>query len=142
MSADPSDWPRYCNAILRDPSGRYLLELRSIHETEVPGQITCFGGGRQPGEHPDDCIRRELAEELGVSTIMLDLCVVLRSRRDGAAISWFYRGAAPDPAVIRPEPGVVVVRHSWDELAALPVGGWNRAALAAERRGLDFAEAD
>lgn len=136
---DDPCWPRYCNAILRDARGRYLLEARSPGEAEAPGQLTCFGGGREPGESPEECIRRELTEELGFRTDLLELCVVLRHRRDGHPISWFFRGPAPEESAIRTEPGVRFVWCAWHELDRLPVGAWNRAALVAEREGRDWA---
>lgn len=133
MGIESACWPAYCCAILRDAAGRYLLERRPLHETAAPGKLVCFGGGREVGEHPDACIQRELVEELGYHQARVERCLVLRSNR--RVIAWFYRGAAPTPDTIMTEPGVVAVWHGWDELAALPLGGWHIAALVAEREG-------
>lgn len=45
--------------------GRYLLQLRdNIKGIFFPGCWGCFGGGIEPGEQPDEALRRELKEEL------------------------------------------------------------------------------
>lgn len=131
----PSAWPRFCCAILRDDRGRYLLEQRRIDDEHMPGQLVCFGGGRERDEHPDACVRRELLEEIGWAPPTLRLCLRLLGR-DGRVIAWFYRGIAPMASEIRTEPGVRAVWASWDELSGLPVGDWNLAAIIAEQRGL------
>lgn len=133
MGIEPHDLPAYCCAILRDAAGRYLLEQRPLHETAAAGKLVCFGGGREQGEDPDACIRRELVEELGYHDARVERCVVLRSNR--RVIAWFYRGAAPEPGAIVTEAGVAAVWHAWEELAGLPIGDWHAAALRAERDG-------
>ena len=137
MTDDPTGdagWPRYCCAILRDERGRYLLEKRPDHDDDLPGKLVCFGGGREPDEHPDASIRRELVEELGIAPERLEFCVRLMGT-SGRVIGWFYRGEAPRPEQIVTEAGVEAVWADWDELRLLPVGLWNLAAIEAERRG-------
>jgi 8-oxo-dGTP pyrophosphatase MutT (NUDIX family) len=134
-SDDPRLWPEFCCAILRDGVGRYLLEKRPLHEDIAPGKLACFGGGRAADEHPDACIRRELREELGWEAGALERCVLLLGR-NGRVIGWFYRGAAPSEPGLVMEVGVEAVWASWEELAALPVGRWNMAALRGEREGV------
>jgi 8-oxo-dGTP pyrophosphatase MutT (NUDIX family) len=52
-------------AILVDPAGRYLMQLRDdIPTIEAPGHWGLFGGGLEPGESFEDGLMRELAEEL------------------------------------------------------------------------------
>jgi len=133
MTDDPT-WPRYCCAILRDLRGRYLLEKRHADDPDLPGQLVCFGGGRNLGEHPDACIRRELIEEIGSAPDALEMCVLLQST-SGAPIAWFYRGIAPRTEKVITEEGVAAVWATWDELRTLLIGLWNLAAIEAERRG-------
>jgi 8-oxo-dGTP pyrophosphatase MutT (NUDIX family) len=132
------DWPRYCCAILRDRSGRYLLEKRPSHEEDAPGMLTCFGGGREVGEDPDACIRRELTEELGFEPARLELCVRLMGT-SGRVIAWFYRAEAPSSGLAAIEEGFEAVWAAWEELPGLPVGNWNIAAIRAEAEGVTVA---
>ena len=135
---DLPDWPEYCCAILRDAAGRYLLDRRPSDSRAAPGQLTCFGGKRNPGETPDDCVRRELLEELGTDVGPLELCVRLFGRRPGAPdrlIAWFYRGSAPPPDRLTTEPGHSAEWINPANLDSAQIGRWNRPALQAERRG-------
>jgi len=51
--------------VLRDDSGRLLL-ARNSGASEFPGLWTLPGGGVEQGEHPDDAVIREFAEETGL----------------------------------------------------------------------------
>lgn len=135
-----TSWPEYCCVILRNPAGRYLMEVRPAHERRVTGWITCFGGGRLEGEHPNDCIRRELMEELGwaVEPEALKFCLRLVGTRDGQhrEIAWFYRADAPGSDVqLVTEPGVVAMWAEFEQTQEARVSNWHRAAIAAERAG-------
>ncbi|CAK0792722.1 unnamed protein product, partial [Prorocentrum cordatum] len=78
--------PPYCCAILATEAPScgagpsLLLEHRSQSAEVAAGQLTCFGGKREPGEAPLDCVRRECREELGW---------------EGELVAWFFLGAAP-----------------------------------------------
>jgi 8-oxo-dGTP diphosphatase len=52
--------------VCRDDSGRVLL-ARNSSRSEFPGLWTLPGGGVEQGEHPDDTVVREFAEETGLS---------------------------------------------------------------------------
>jgi 8-oxo-dGTP diphosphatase len=51
--------------VCRDATGRVLL-ARNSGASEFPGQWTLPGGGVEQGEHPDDAVVREFAEETGL----------------------------------------------------------------------------
>lgn len=52
-------------AIIVDADGRLLMQKRDdFPEITYPGYWALFGGGIDPGENPEDALRRELAEEL------------------------------------------------------------------------------
>src|SRR5579859_7212422 len=59
-----SPWPKYVCAILEDAEGRFLLESRLDDARLAAGRLTCFGGRREDDESPEECLRRELREEL------------------------------------------------------------------------------
>ena len=42
----------------------FFVEVRDKLAVRAPGQLTCFGGKREPGEDPLHCIRRECKEEM------------------------------------------------------------------------------
>ncbi|MGW4947850.1 NUDIX domain-containing protein [Actinoplanes sp. NPDC004185] len=52
--------------LCRDAAGRVLL-ARNSHLSAFPGLWTLPGGGVEQGEHPDDTVVREFAEETGLT---------------------------------------------------------------------------
>ncbi len=125
--------PRFCCAILTDSRGYYILERRPLHETDAPGKLTFFGGGRLDGEDPLACLRRELLEELGFTPGPLERVFTLRTPRGQA---WFYTARGPEEgAATAREPGYRAVWISPDELLASPLAPWHRVVLEALRRG-------
>jgi 8-oxo-dGTP pyrophosphatase MutT (NUDIX family) len=135
--ADPARWPQYCCAILRDLSGRYMLERRPAEARDAGGKLTCFGGKRNRGEHPDRCIRRELFEELGwrIGALRMERRVRLVDA-ELREIAWFYRMAAPGPGVrVRALKGFSVEWVEGDAIGGAELSGWHRAALEAEQAG-------
>ena len=61
-------------ALIVDQAGRYLVQLRDAKPTIFfPQHWGCFGGAVEPGETDDDCLARELQEELDLD---LSRCTV------------------------------------------------------------------
>ena len=58
--------------VCRDAGGRVLL-ARGSATSEFPGTWTLPGGGVEQGEHPDDAVRREFAEETGFTVRITSL---------------------------------------------------------------------
>ena len=61
--------------ICRDEAGRVLL-ARNSEASEFPGRWTLPGGGVEQGEHPDDAVVREFAEETGLEVRIAGLRAV------------------------------------------------------------------
>ena len=62
-----------------------MLLARNSNASEFPGLWTLPGGGVEQGEHPDDAVVRELAEETGQHGRLVELMGVL-SHRDAASL--------------------------------------------------------
>ncbi len=52
-----------CNLFLRNMNGEYLFQLRDNHVSDG-GKWSLFGGGIEPGETPEEGVKREVKEEI------------------------------------------------------------------------------
>jgi 8-oxo-dGTP diphosphatase len=123
------DWPEYACAILEDGKGRLLLESRPGHARFAAGKLTCFGGRREDGESPEQCLRRELREELNWEPAEVEKRIELWIA--GAPKAWFFHASLDtgfDLSGIAPGHRGVFVSKS--DLLQLPVSPWHAAVLA------------
>jgi 8-oxo-dGTP pyrophosphatase MutT (NUDIX family) len=134
-------WPRYACAILEDAHGRLLLEKRPGDARLAAGKLTCFGGWREAGESPEECLRRELREELGWEPRSPERQVELRVRNE--LVAWFYH-APLDVGVdqLRVAPGREAILVPRQSLATYPLSGWHAAVLCAWLAGRTNVELD
>jgi len=134
-------WPQYVCAILEDSDGRLLMESRPHNARFAPGRLTCFGGRREADESPEECLRRELREELDWEPRAFDKRVELWVAGD--LIAWFYHAVFDIPVdelrVTAPHQCTLVSRA---ELPNLPVSPWHAAVLVAWIEGRAVAELD
>lgn len=129
------DWPPYSCLILQALDGRFVMERRPASAKRAAGSVTCFGGTREAGETPDECLVRELEEELGWRPLEFSRTVDLW--RDGKPLAWFY--VAKFPHVTIPdhcEAGHTTILLTRSELLLPPVSPWHRVALRAHFEGL------
>ena len=57
-----------CSAIIvRDDDDKVFIARRATSKQSLPGHWETIGGGVEPGETPEECIVRELREELRIT---------------------------------------------------------------------------
>ena len=93
-------WPPYCCAILtgRETPPQIFVEQRGADAAVAARRLTCFGGKREPGEHPLECIRRECQEEMGWAPRSQQLRRACDLFVDDQNVAWFYEVEGPNAA--------------------------------------------
>lgn len=135
------EWPQYACAVLEDPEGRLLLESRPNDARLAAGRLTCFGGRREAAESPEECLRRELREELSWEPRTLEKRVALWVAGD--LVAWFYHATLNVGIDQLPiAPGFKALLVSRLALPELPVSPWHAAALSAWLAGKSVVELD
>lgn len=135
------NWPQYVCAILEDAEGRLLLESRPDDARFAAGRLTCFGGRREAAESPEECLRRELREELSWEPQALEKRVALWVVHN--LVAWFYHGVLDvGTEQLRIEPGRKARLVSRLALPELPVSPWHAAVLSAWLEGRTVVELD
>ena len=126
-------------AVTIDEDGRILLCRLAADEVEA-GAWTLPGGGVEFGEHPDDTVLRELAEESGLTGRIDDVLgifskVYTRSRAAGGAdlhfVGFLYR-VTPTGGALRDEIEGSTDTCAWigpDELRTLRIVGVAQHAI-------------
>jgi mutator protein MutT len=101
------------SAIVDDGDGRVLLSRRALDP--FAGKWDVPGGFLEEGEHPQDCVRRELREEAGIGLVDLRLLGIWIDRyeykgRVVATLNIYYAARAGDEAL---EPADDVAELRW-----------------------------
>jgi ADP-ribose pyrophosphatase YjhB (NUDIX family) len=127
----PGQWERQRIAaygVVRDDEGRLLL-ARAAPLLTLRGRWFLPGGGVQHGERPSDSLRREIAEESGLTIVPGDLLDVLSDVRtipDGTSlhtVRLIYEVASWHGS-LRPEVGGTTDAVAWfslEEARTLPL---------------------
>jgi 8-oxo-dGTP diphosphatase len=82
--------PRFVDALLFDPLFKFVVLIRKTKPAWQAGKLNCVGGKIEPGETPEEAVRREFCEETGLDVPVwyrfLDLDLV----RDNGELICFY----------------------------------------------------
>jgi mutator protein MutT len=100
------------SALVDDGGGRVLLSRRAVDP--FAGKWDVPGGFLEEGEHPMDCVRRELREEAGIGLVDLRLLGIWMDRyeykqRLVATLNIYYAARAGD-GVLEPADDVAELR--------------------------------
>lgn len=119
--------------ILVDEVGRYIMERRPPEEALRTGGLTCLGGGRLADEHPDDCLRRELMEEIGWAPVAIERVATLTvgTRR----IAWFYKAKYTGATPVHREAGYAIELITVEDTTGERVSHWHRAVFSGIQQG-------
>jgi len=132
--------PEYACALLTDPRGWLLWQLRPSSSRHAADQLTCFGGRIEAGEDASAALRRELREELALE-VAADLPVAVELWRGQRFIATFHTVPALERgAALRCEPGFVAVWAPPEAQAGLPISPWHAAALTCWRQGRRYCD--
>lgn len=75
-----------------EPSTLKTLAIRRSQYVAAPGKLCFPGGGIEPGESPEDAVRREFREEVGIE--LADVKPIAQNHTpDGAPLFWFVADA-------------------------------------------------
>lgn len=111
--------------------GRYLVRRRPpMPGSPMPGFWEFPGGKCEPGEPPEDCVRREILEEVGRPIIVDRLRRVIEHvYPHGHVLLHFFDGHLADPSA-EPDPDAGFVWLAVRDLLPLPFPGANEPILA------------
>lgn len=134
MSQLPARQTTYACALLRDVRGTCVLQLRPANARHAANQLTCFGGRCEPGETAEECLARELHEELDWRPSYIPSATVYLCDSQGL-IATFHPLVLPTDIAFRTEPGFVAVYAPPVSLPGLPISPWHRLVLEALSHG-------
>lgn len=99
-----------CSVIIYDDESRVLIAQRSKIKKQFPLKWETIGGALEPGETPEECIRRETKEEIGCQLYDLRLFNVYVVREDNEQhVSIAYTGKVKD----RIQPNCEIENVQW-----------------------------
>jgi ADP-ribose pyrophosphatase YjhB (NUDIX family) len=115
-----------CGCLCRHPDGRILLQKRGPKNCDEVGTWDVGGGAVEFGEHPEDAMKREMKEELGIElkdVEFLGVNTLLRDNNDGKKTHWIcfsYTGIVTNPNDIVILEDGTVDDFGWFDIKTLP----------------------
>jgi mutator protein MutT len=126
--AEPGPVVEVAAGLIQDEAGRYLLTQRRPG-AHLAGLWEFPGGKREPGETLEECLRRELREELGAECTVGERVATIRWRYpDRTVVVHFYRCRLAGPVEPREQQGWMWVEPT--RLGDYPVPPADRALIA------------
>ena len=93
-----------CVAFMLMKDGQLLVEKRKLTKRVVPGAVSVPGGHLEAGEQPEEALRREAREELGIMPLeMAYVCTLLHRSQEFRklhyfAVTWWEGAITPHEA--------------------------------------------
>ena len=79
-----------CVAFMLMKDGQLLVEKRKLTKRVVPGAVSVPGGHLEAGEQPEEALRREAREELGIVPLeMAYVCTLLHRSQEFRKLHYF-----------------------------------------------------
>src|SRR5712691_2969376 len=91
-------------ALIRDQAGRYLITQRR-RGSHLAGLWEFPGGKREPAESFEECLRRELTEELSAAFTVGDLVEIVRWEYPDRLVVLRFYGCRLESGTIEPREG-------------------------------------
>ena len=98
-----------CSVVLHDRLGRVLIAQRSAIKKHFPLHWETIGGALEPGESPEECVRRETLEEIGCEIVDLQLFQVSVHDEEIRYVGIVYTGKIQK----EPEPNCEIAQVRW-----------------------------
>jgi len=119
--------------VLKDKKGRLLLQHRAEDARRLPGYWGFFGGGIEENEEPEDAVRREAKEELGIDLENLEFFKRYElQQNDGVHEKFVYVAPLNLPLEVlkkQQKEGQDLGLFSFDELADLKIIEYDKVVL-------------
>jgi len=128
--------PPYCCVILtRKEDDLIFVERRGEDAKVATGKLTCFGGKREKGEKPFDCILRECQEEMSWKPEDVKRCADLYV--DHMLVAWFFLSEGPpNTETLTFEKGR---RGEWVSIGDSNISPWHKIVLKKWKEGKKIA---
>ena len=111
-----NDAPKYtCGFLFSGPAATSVVLIKKQRPEWQKGRWNGVGGSIEPGETPEQCMRREFREETGLDVVFWEQFATLSDVRGSYRVVFFY-AMANDMAVIQTMTDEVVEWHSVRDL--------------------------
>jgi 8-oxo-dGTP pyrophosphatase MutT (NUDIX family) len=115
--------------------GRVIVQQRDEHARNAPNMIALFGGGKEDNESPQECLEREMKEEININfdpkkhelTVLCDTINAAVAKDDKVRI-YIVSGINPEEIVIGEGAGFVQLSET--ECSSAKITSFTKEMLA------------